>query len=99
MPDVPNTECEFCHGTREAAVLDVWGIARSKATTGHMPSFDGAGSLPMIAAPCPKCVGEAEFDAAIQAMNERWGSAYSAAGPRGCAAEDGATERTLRSFT
>jgi hypothetical protein len=77
MPErqpIPAT-CEICNGRRITRVLDVWRISRAKQDTGVLPSMD---TLPFVpgGAPCPKCVGEDEFDAAIDEMNRRWGDPY-----------------------
>jgi hypothetical protein len=73
------TPCKMCNDTKRVSVLDVWAISRAaKEAGGAMPSFDSFDAFPMVpgGAPCPRCVGAIENDAAIDEMNEKWGNPY-----------------------
>lgn len=70
--------CHLCRGTGRIGVLDIWRISRSMKEHGlGLEAFD---TLPLVpgGAPCPKCVGEDEFDDAVHAMSRKWGNPYDA---------------------
>lgn len=68
--------CEICEDTKRVRVLDVWRISRSVQASGiGLEAFDHFPFVPG-GAPCPKCVGEDEFDNAIDDMNQKWGNPY-----------------------